>query len=81
MNEKKSSWICPVCDQQLPFDNLIVDGLFNEILNANPSSNEIEFLQDGSWKVMKHPSESNNTVVHSQFGSPASCNGLEGWHF
>jgi hypothetical protein len=26
MNEKKSSWICPVCDQQLPFDNLIVDG-------------------------------------------------------
>ncbi|XP_062517229.1 E3 SUMO-protein ligase PIAS2-like [Corticium candelabrum] len=79
MNEKKSSWICPVCDQALPFESLFIDGLFTEILSANPRSNEIEFLHDGSWKVMQQQSgKTDFSVLTSKFGSPASCNGLEG---
>ncbi|XP_065837110.1 E3 SUMO-protein ligase PIAS1-like isoform X2 [Oscarella lobularis] len=53
MNEKKSSWLCPVCDHCLPFDNLTVDGYFLEILASNPSGLDIEFSQDGSWSVFK----------------------------
>lgn len=26
MNEKKPTWICPVCDKPAPFDKLIIDG-------------------------------------------------------
>lgn len=49
MNERKSRWICPVCDQEARFDNLIIDGLFMEILETAPLSNDIVFLADGSW--------------------------------
>lgn len=26
MNEQKSSWTCPVCDQSVEYDQLIIDG-------------------------------------------------------
>ncbi|XP_065831778.1 E3 SUMO-protein ligase PIAS3-like isoform X2 [Oscarella lobularis] len=53
MNEKKSSWLCPVCDHFVLFDNLTVDGYFLEILASNPSGLDIVFSQDGSWSVFK----------------------------
>uniref|UniRef100_A0A8C5LI07 E3 SUMO-protein ligase PIAS2 n=1 Tax=Jaculus jaculus TaxID=51337 RepID=A0A8C5LI07_JACJA len=44
MNEKKPTWICPVCDK-----NLILDGLFMELLNDCSDVDEIKFQRDGSW--------------------------------
>lgn len=26
MNEKKPTWMCPVCDKPAPYDQLIIDG-------------------------------------------------------
>ena len=26
LNEKKPTWVCPVCDKKAPFEHLIIDG-------------------------------------------------------
>lgn len=53
MNERKPTWNCPVCDKPALYDNLTIDGYFQEVLNSNkllPDVNEIQLLQDGSWE-------------------------------
>ncbi|XP_028411352.1 E3 SUMO-protein ligase PIAS2-like [Dendronephthya gigantea] len=50
MNERKSRWICPVCDQEARFNDLIIDGLFMEILEMSTQNNDIVFFEDGSWE-------------------------------
>lgn len=50
MNERKTTWICPVCDKKAPFDKLVLDGLFKEILEAAATCNEICFYENGSWR-------------------------------
>lgn len=53
MNERKPTWNCPVCDKAALYDNLTIDGYFQEVLNSNkllPDVNEIQLLQDGSWE-------------------------------
>lgn len=57
MNEKKPTWMCPVCDRGAPYDRLIIDGLFMEILNSCTDCDEIEFMEDGSWCPMRHRKE------------------------
>ncbi|KAF5923093.1 hypothetical protein HPG69_014497 [Diceros bicornis minor] len=49
MNEKKPTWMCPVCDKPAPYDQLIIDGLLSKILSECKDADEIEFLVDGSW--------------------------------
>lgn len=29
MNEKKPTWVCPVCDKKAPYEHLIIDGYVN----------------------------------------------------
>ena len=54
MNEKKPSWLCPVCDKKAEYKTLFIDGLFTQILKEAPSdSNEIEFSDDGGWKAVQ----------------------------
>lgn len=53
MNERKPTWSCPVCDKAALYDNLVIDGYFQEVLNSNKllsDVNEIQLLQDGSWE-------------------------------
>ncbi|NXW81848.1 PIAS3 ligase, partial [Alopecoenas beccarii] len=57
MNEKKPSWTCPVCDQRAPYDALIIDGLFVEILSSCTDCDEIQFMEDGAWCPMKPKKE------------------------
>ncbi|NXS91770.1 PIAS3 ligase, partial [Jacana jacana] len=71
MNEKKPTWTCPVCDKKAPYDNLIIDGLFMEILNSCTDCDEIQFMEDGSWCPMK-PKKENQEVCQA----PA-FNGIE----
>lgn len=52
MNERKPTWNCPVCDKPALYDNLVIDGYFQEVLNSHtlPSDcNEIQLLKNGSW--------------------------------
>ncbi|XP_037535879.1 E3 SUMO-protein ligase PIAS2 [Nematolebias whitei] len=53
MNEKKPTWICPVCDKKAAYENLIIDGLFLEILNDCSDVDEIKFQEDGTWCPMR----------------------------
>uniref|UniRef100_A0A8B9ZDU5 Protein inhibitor of activated STAT 3 n=1 Tax=Buteo japonicus TaxID=224669 RepID=A0A8B9ZDU5_9AVES len=66
MNEKKPTWTCPVCDKKAPYDNLIIDGLFMEILNSCTDCDEIQFMEDGSWCPMK-PKKENQEVSSSLY--------------
>ncbi|KAG8456814.1 hypothetical protein GDO86_002558 [Hymenochirus boettgeri] len=53
MNEKKPTWICPVCDKKAGYESLILDGLFMEILSQCSDVDEIQFQADGSWCPMR----------------------------
>ena len=57
MNEKKSTWICPICDKSSQFADLILDDLFTEILQQSKGFEEIEFDQDGSWYSISEKGE------------------------
>ncbi|XP_010563830.1 PREDICTED: E3 SUMO-protein ligase PIAS3 isoform X3 [Haliaeetus leucocephalus] len=73
MNEKKPTWTCPVCDKKAPYDNLIIDGLFMEILNSCTDCDEIQFMEDGSWCPMKPKKENQEVCQTSAFsGTEAS---------
>ncbi|XP_057687579.1 E3 SUMO-protein ligase PIAS2 [Corythoichthys intestinalis] len=64
MNEKKPSWICPVCDKKATYESLIIDGLFLEILNDCSDVDEIKFQQDGTWCPMRPKKESVKVSSH-----------------
>uniref|UniRef100_G3UN67 E3 SUMO-protein ligase PIAS4 n=1 Tax=Loxodonta africana TaxID=9785 RepID=G3UN67_LOXAF len=50
MNEKKPTWMCPVCDKPAPYaSTLLVPRLLSKILSECEDADEIEFLADGSW--------------------------------
>lgn len=67
MNERKPTWNCPVCDKPAVFDNLVIDGYFQEVLASNslpPDKNEIQLHQDGSWSC--HIEEKKKVVEQSK---------------
>ncbi|XP_061450877.1 E3 SUMO-protein ligase PIAS1 isoform X3 [Rhineura floridana] len=70
MNEKKPTWVCPVCDKKAPYEHLIIDGLFMEILKYCTDCDEIQFKEDGSWAPMRSKKETQDVT--------ASFNGVEG---
>ncbi|CAG9766345.1 unnamed protein product [Ceutorhynchus assimilis] len=52
MNERKPTWNCPVCDKPALYDNLVIDGYFQEVLSSTQlpqDCKEIQLLKDGSW--------------------------------
>ncbi|XP_017770658.1 PREDICTED: E3 SUMO-protein ligase PIAS1-like, partial [Nicrophorus vespilloides] len=54
MNERKPTWNCPVCDKPALYDDLDIDGYFQEVLNSpqlNSDINEIQLHKDGSWSI------------------------------
>uniref|UniRef100_A0A3Q3MHM9 Protein inhibitor of activated STAT, 1b n=1 Tax=Labrus bergylta TaxID=56723 RepID=A0A3Q3MHM9_9LABR len=57
MNEKKPTWVCPVCDKKAPYEHLIIDGLFMEILSSCSDCDEIQFKEDGNWSPMRSKKE------------------------
>ncbi|XP_075463975.1 E3 SUMO-protein ligase PIAS3 isoform X3 [Ascaphus truei] len=71
MNEKKPTWTCPVCDKKAPYDTLIIDGLFMDILNSCTDCDEIQFMEDGSWCPMKPKKEKPDLCQSSTY------NGIE----
>ncbi|XP_015235393.1 PREDICTED: E3 SUMO-protein ligase PIAS2-like [Cyprinodon variegatus] len=43
MNEKKPTWICPVCDKKAAYENLIIDGFVQKIYIFGPESTLVQF--------------------------------------
>lgn len=52
MNERKPSWVCPVCDQKAYYSDLFKDGLFTSIINE-ANCDDIVFFEDGSWRPLE----------------------------
>ncbi|XP_010966526.1 LOW QUALITY PROTEIN: E3 SUMO-protein ligase PIAS3 [Camelus ferus] len=71
MNEKKPTWTCPVCDKKAPYESLIIDGLFMEILNSCSDCDEIQFMEDGSWCPMKPKKEASEVCPPPGYGLDA----------
>ncbi|XP_051894218.1 E3 SUMO-protein ligase PIAS4-like isoform X2 [Pristis pectinata] len=84
MNEKKPTWMCPVCDKPAPYELLFVDQLFLDILKECEDATEVQFKDDGSWspiKPEKQPQKNFGTKCsiveledssNNQFSSPAN---------
>lgn len=50
MNENLLKWLCPICNQRAEFKNLVVDGLFLEILRRVPADcTEVYFPEKRKW--------------------------------
>ncbi|XP_075922974.1 E3 SUMO-protein ligase PIAS2-like isoform X2 [Petromyzon marinus] len=78
MNEKKPTWVCPVCDKKAPYDSLIIDGLFMEILSSCTDVDEIKFREDGSWSPMRPKKECQDVTSPSMhFGTIDSSNSYD----
>lgn len=57
MNERKPTWNCPVCDKPALYDNLVIDGYFQEVLSSSMlplDCNEIQLHKDGSWSAQNN---------------------------
>jgi len=68
MNERKPTWVCPVCDQDAHFDLLNLDGYFQQVVEAaNPNVAEISLSVDGTWTPLKA-----NGKKDTSFQMPAS---------
>ncbi|XP_022257563.1 E3 SUMO-protein ligase PIAS2-like isoform X2 [Limulus polyphemus] len=76
MNEKKPTWICPVCDKPAFFKCLMIDGLFTEILTQAPTECcEVQFHENGSWTPVLPKKESlviGNPVVKKTTPRPST---------
>ncbi|CAH8834345.1 unnamed protein product [Trichobilharzia szidati] len=61
INERKPTWNCPVCDVKAPYDDLIIDGLFLEVLRSERAQDldEVIFHADGSWSSISEDMMSN----------------------
>jgi len=59
MNERKPTWNCPVCDKKALYDDLLIDGYFQEILDSKQTADENDIIleRDGSWKVPEKEDE------------------------
>ncbi|XP_052792434.1 uncharacterized protein LOC128226543 isoform X2 [Mya arenaria] len=54
MNAKKQRWRCPLCSSETAYKDIIIDGLFMDILEeVNKLVEEVEFLADGMWTSKK----------------------------
>uniref|UniRef100_UPI00358FA7FE E3 SUMO-protein ligase PIAS1-like n=1 Tax=Myxine glutinosa TaxID=7769 RepID=UPI00358FA7FE len=76
MNEKTPTWLCPVCDRKAPYETLIIDGLFMEILNSCSDVDEIQFREDGSWSPKRPKKECQdvvNTSTHYFLDGSRNC--------
>lgn len=67
MNEKKPTWICPVCHKAAYFQDLRIDDYFVDVLNkTNSNVTEISLNADGTWspvvKVEQPISATNNNM-------------------
>ncbi|XP_028905931.1 E3 SUMO-protein ligase PIAS3-like [Ornithorhynchus anatinus] len=62
-NEKEETWRCPICDQEILYENLIIDEYFYIILctiaHEEIDCEEIDILQDGSWVPTKNRHQMN----------------------
>ena len=74
MNERKPTWVCPVCDKSILYDQLAIDGYFSDILNSPllPADvMEVQLNVDGTWTVLSVKKET--TSKYFCFSNSTRC--------
>ncbi|XP_068220709.1 E3 SUMO-protein ligase PIAS2 isoform X5 [Palaemon carinicauda] len=66
MNERKPTWTCPVCDKPALYDNLVIDGYFQEVLQENSVCNEVTLHKDGHWTPLMPKKEQKEPQVEKR---------------
>ncbi|XP_071516827.1 E3 SUMO-protein ligase PIAS4-like isoform X8 [Panulirus ornatus] len=66
MNERKPTWTCPVCDKPAIYDNLVIDGYFQEVLQQNSCCNEVTLHKDGNWTPLMPKKEQKEPEVEKR---------------
>lgn len=69
MNERKPTWNCPVCDKAALYENLVIDGYFQEVIASHKltqDDNEIQLHKDGSWGTLVNKNEMCNLDTPSK---------------
>lgn len=74
MNEKKPTWNCPVCDQFVPYDDLIIDSLFVEILAKAKDLDEVQFTADAEWTKVSNEKGSSSSSHAQTSKTNKECN-------
>lgn len=83
VNKTSVKFVCPTCSASLPFSELIVDPLMQEIINESKKRrddsdiDEVIISGDGSWTLENHEkhkaeSESANPRYHYRHAEPGS---------
>ncbi|CAJ2509901.1 Uu.00g058010.m01.CDS01 [Anthostomella pinea] len=58
LQEQGPQWICPICNNSAPFDNLAVDEYVRDILeNTSQSLEQVTIEPDGQWKTQSSQPE------------------------
>lgn len=63
MNEKKSTWECPICQKPCLYDDIQIESYFWEVIKdpaLTDSCEEIELLADGSWRMYEEKKTAEN---------------------
>ncbi|XP_070508837.1 E3 SUMO-protein ligase PIAS3 [Chironomus tepperi] len=69
MNERKPTWNCPVCDKPALYENLVIDGYFQEVIGSQKlglDDNEIQLHKDGEWSTLDTKEEAKEQVKSVQ---------------
>jgi len=76
MNERKPSWVCPVCDQKAYYEDLFKDGLFSSIISEAKDCDDIVFFEDGSWRPLAdiQPGQDGSKPLSEVLNTPKSTN-------
>jgi hypothetical protein len=54
MNERSNTFICPICNSRIKWENIILDEYFEEILKMAANQDDIDTIEihpDGSWSL------------------------------
>jgi E3 SUMO-protein ligase PIAS1 len=64
MNELHPKWNCPVCDKEILFDNLVIDGYFLDVIRSlDVKTTEVQLHKDGTWTKLEDSAEEKKTKI------------------
>jgi len=53
MNDVRPTWKCPICNKKSPYDSLVIDRYFDDVIKkVDKNVTEIQLLANGNWKVI-----------------------------
>ena len=77
MNERKPTWNCPVCDRKALYDDLLIDGYYQDILDSKKTIDEENVIleKDGTWKpVPKEDKDVDKDKINGKSGNQSQNN-------